>query len=97
LGNDRIKWLIALICAERKLDWRPGRVYFLTLLVTLAGRPDSGPYRQVGQPVATVWHWGTGERLIYRSCRVSRRDGHSVTVMAIFALLRSSGGRPAAA
>jgi hypothetical protein len=29
-------------------------VYFLTLLETLAGRLDSGPYRQVSQPPAAV-------------------------------------------
>lgn len=39
----------ALSCCMAGLDWRPDRVYFLTLLEPLAGQPDSGPYRQVGQ------------------------------------------------
>ena len=34
---------------------------------TLAGRPDSGPYRQVGQPHATVRREGIQDQLIYRS------------------------------
>jgi hypothetical protein len=37
------------ICRIAGPDRRPGRVYFLTLLEPLAGHPDSGPYRQVGQ------------------------------------------------
>ncbi len=41
---------------------------------TLAGRPVSGPYRQVGQPCHRRSAM-TGDRLIYRSCR---RQGASV-------------------
>jgi hypothetical protein len=33
-------------------DWRPGRVYFLTLLEPQGGQPVSGPYRQVGQSLS---------------------------------------------
>ena len=36
---------------------------------TLSGRPDSGPYRQAGQPSATLMSGKTQGRLIYRSCR----------------------------
>jgi hypothetical protein len=39
----------------------------------LAGRPDSGPYRQVGQPPATVGAARLKDRLINRQCR--RRPG----------------------
>jgi hypothetical protein len=39
---------------------------------TLAGRPDSGPYHQVGRPSATVDAGPASHRLIYRSCRGQR-------------------------
>jgi hypothetical protein len=32
-------------------DWRPGRVYFLTLLEPPRDDGYSGPYRQVGHPL----------------------------------------------
>ena len=35
---------------------------------TLSGRPDSVPYRQVGQPPATLMSGKIQGRLIYRSC-----------------------------
>jgi hypothetical protein len=41
------------LAAQGAMDWRPGRVYFHASR-TRARRPDSGPYRQVGQPSATI-------------------------------------------
>ena len=56
-----------------------GRVYFLTLLEPLAGRPDSGSYRQVGQQSATAGAVRLRDRLINRSCRVEVSPGTTGT------------------
>src|SRR5580704_7666503 len=57
------------ICRVASADWRPGRVYFLTLLEPLAGTTGLWPLPP-GRPVpATVGELSTTVDWFYRSCR----------------------------
>jgi hypothetical protein len=60
----------ARFCRVASADWRPGRVYFLTLLEPLAGTTGLWPLPP-GRPVpATVGELSTTVDWFYRPCRV---------------------------